>query len=229
MLKSGKRKQSKKKKNYIGPDGLYIKIDFEKSVISEILEKIQIPNGLETEDWITCKMIDFFNEINFLYANIVVSCEESCYEMSSSPSTTYLWADGEVIKDPTDVSAKEYVDYLMEFTKKKLQNEIIFPITPGVPFPEKWNEIIEVISKRLFRIFGHFFYVHYNDFCSISLNSRLHSSFSHFYLFLVTYKLISKDELESLKYLTEKIDALRDSIQSKDKKKNLNYSDDDDL
>lgn len=43
----------------------------------------------------------------------------------------YLWADGERIKKPIKCSAPEYVDHLMTWVQRKLDNEAIFPSRVG--------------------------------------------------------------------------------------------------
>ena len=39
----------------------------------------------------------------------------------------YLWADGTEVKKPIKLSAPEYVDYLMTWVQKQLDDETVFP------------------------------------------------------------------------------------------------------
>lgn len=43
----------------------------------------------------------------------------------------YLWADGETIKTPIKVPAREYVDLLMTWVEGQINNESVFPTSVG--------------------------------------------------------------------------------------------------
>ena len=43
----------------------------------------------------------------------------------------YLWADGTEVKKPIKLSAPEYVDYLMTWVQKQLDDETVFPSKIG--------------------------------------------------------------------------------------------------
>ena len=77
--------------------------------------------------------VDFFNQINMLYGTITEFCvPEDCPIMSAGPKFEYLWADGETIKKAIRVSAPEYVEYLMTWVQKQLDDEKVFPQTIGM-------------------------------------------------------------------------------------------------
>ena len=59
--------------------------------------------------------------------------------------------------------------------------------------------------KRLFRIYAHFYYHHYENFRSLGMAKWLNTSFHHFILFTKEFNLIDADQLEPLSELIDKI------------------------
>lgn len=51
--------------------------------------------------------------------------------MSAGARFEYHWQDGVTFKRPTKVSAPEYVDYLMDWVQKQLDDEAVFPSRIG--------------------------------------------------------------------------------------------------
>jgi MOB kinase activator 1 len=51
--------------------------------------------------------------------------------MSAGARFEYHWQDGVNFKKPTKVSAPEYVDYLMDWVQKQLDDDAIFPSQIG--------------------------------------------------------------------------------------------------
>ena len=51
--------------------------------------------------------------------------------MSAGARFEYHWQDGVNFKKPTKVSAPEYVDYLMDWVQKQLDDEQVFPSQIG--------------------------------------------------------------------------------------------------
>jgi hypothetical protein len=43
-----------------------------------------------------------------------------------------LWADGITVKTPIRCSAPQYIDYVMTWVEEQINNEAIFPSTPGI-------------------------------------------------------------------------------------------------
>jgi len=214
-FKSGKRRTQKKKsvkEQYTGPNDLYVYIDYDKTVVEKILGEIVAPKGVEAEDFISTSLIDSYNELNFVYAHITKACSSTCKQMAASPNATYLWADGEKIMDPIEVTAENYIGYLMDFTKNKLKDDKLFPPGPGQPFTPKWKNAIETITKRLLRVYGHIYFAHYKELESLSLAVRFNNAFAKYYLLLAANKLVPPSEIEPIQYLVEAINRIRDAI-----------------
>lgn len=114
---------------------------------------------------------------------------KSCPVMSAGPKYEYLWADGNKIKKPIKVSAPEYVDYLMTWVQEILDDESVFPSRVDVPFPRNFMQgpppvlvplieyrgslllhcpVVKNIFKRLFRVYAHIYYSHFQKIGTLS-------------------------------------------------------------
>lgn len=127
--------------------------------------------------------------------------------MSAGPKYEYLWADGEKVKKPIRVSAPEYISYLMEWTKAILDNEEIFPTLETSIFPKNFKDTVKNIFKKLFRVYAHIYYSHFDKIVSFGEESHLNSCFKHFYYFICEFNLVSKQEMEPLSELITQLTA----------------------
>lgn len=66
-------------------------------------------------------------------------------------------------KKPTEVSAPAYTALLMEWIEALLDDERVFPVSAGVPFPQDFQAIISKIFRRLFRVYAHIYHSHFNQ------------------------------------------------------------------
>lgn len=74
--------------------------------------------------------IDFFQHINLVYGTIAEFCTMSgCSDMSGPATRPYLWFDEKGKK--VRVAAPQYIDYVMTFTQKTINDETIFPTKFG--------------------------------------------------------------------------------------------------
>ena len=79
----------------------------------------------------------------------------SCPTMTAGPKYEYKWADGVKVKKPVRCSAPKYVDYLMTWVQTTLDDERIFPVRVGEPFPSNIRDVFCSMFKRLFRVYAH--------------------------------------------------------------------------
>jgi len=120
--------------------------------------------------------VDFFNEINLLYGVVAEFCtESSCPVMCAGPKYEYMWADGAQIRKPIAVSAPKYVDYLMTWVQHQLDDERLFPTQIGVPFPPDFTEAVRNIFRRLFRIYAHIYYSHFDKMSELGAEPHLNT------------------------------------------------------
>lgn len=90
--------------------------------------------------------MDAFNEISLLYGTISEYCTpQSCSVMSAGEKYEYLWADGVKIVKPVLLSAPDYVDHLMTWVEEQINDESIFPLSQGTPFPKHFPKVVLLV------------------------------------------------------------------------------------
>jgi len=163
---------------------------------------VVLPKGEDLNEWLAVNTVDFFNDISLLYGTITEFCTPStCAVMSAGTQFEYLWADGLKVKKPIKVSAPEYVDLLMSWVETQLNDENIFPLQLGTPFPKSFQNIVKVIFKRLFRVYAHIYHSHFQKIVGLGAEAHLNTCFKHFIYFVYEFKLIENKELEPLQDL----------------------------
>lgn len=152
-------------------------------------------------------MVDFFNRINLLYGTICEYCtDQTCPTMSGGPRYEYHWQDGNNYKKPTQLPAPQYITLLMEWVESQINDENIFPVKVGVPFPRDFiKTTVKKILTRLFRVFVHVYIHHFDKLVAIGAEAHVNTCYKHFYYFVSEYSLVDKKELEPLREMTEKI------------------------
>jgi MOB kinase activator 1 len=151
--------------------------------------------------------VDFFNEISLLYGTITEFClPTTCPVMCAGPHYQYLWADTTgKYKQPVKVSAPEYVDLLMSWVEAQLNDETLFPLQLGTPFPKNFTSVVKNIFKRLFRVYAHIYHSHFQKIVGLGAEAHLNTCFKHFIYFVNEFKLIDVKELEPLKDLIDSL------------------------
>jgi MOB kinase activator 1 len=168
---------------------------------------VKLPDREDLNEWLAVNTVDFFNQINLLYGSITEFCTpKTCPVMDAGPKYEYLWQD-ETMKKPIKCSAPEYVDYLMTWVQSKLDDETIFPSRVDVPFPKNFQQVVKTIFKRLFRIYAHIYYSHFNKIVSLGEEAHLNTCFKHYYYFITEFNLVDKKELEPLAELIQNLTA----------------------
>lgn len=133
--------------------------------------------------------------------------------MSAGPRFEYKWADGVKIKKPIKCSAPKYIDLMLRWAQDTLEDETIFPMRVGEPFPPNIRQVICSIFKRLFRVYAHIYVLHFTSMQEMGAEPHLNTCFRHFMLFVREFDLIDQQELAPLRELIDKIYA-RDPQQS---------------
>ncbi|OON17066.1 Mob1/phocein family protein, partial [Opisthorchis viverrini] len=176
---------------------------------------VRLPEGEDLHEWIAFNTVEFFNQINMLYGTLLEFCtEESCPVMSAGPKYEYHWADGQLVKKPVKCSAPHYVNCLMVWIQRQLENEAIFPSKIGAPFPRDFISVVKVILKRLFRVYAHVYHAHFADVRELQEEAHLNTSFKHFIFFVLEFDLVQKRELVPLQQLIDILTANEQSTTS---------------
>jgi len=167
---------------------------------------VKLPIGEDRNEWLAVNTVDFFNSVNLLYGSITEFCTAtSCEVMSAGPKYEYQWMDGVDIKKPIRVPAPDYVNYLMNWVQKQLDDETVFPSKVEVAFPKEFIPTVKTIFKRLFRVFAHIYYCHFDKIISLDLEIHLNTTFKHFYYFSKEFDLIENKEMVVLAELIENL------------------------
>ncbi len=163
---------------------------------------VMLPKGEDQNEWLAVNTVDFFNEISLLYGTITDYCTtEKCPVMNAGEDYEYLWMDGIKFKKPHRCAAPEYVDHLMTWVEGQLNDESIFPLQLGTPFPKNFLSIVKTIFKRLFRVYAHIYHSHFKKIIALGAQAHLNTCFKHFIFFVHEFKLISSGEQAPLKEL----------------------------
>lgn len=101
----------------------------------------------------------------------------------------YLWADGKIFKKATRLPAPEYVENLMSWVQSALDDENTFPSKMGVPFPRNFSQVVKQIFKRLFRVYAHIYYQHFDQVLALTEEAHVNSSFLRLFSFFF-FKII---------------------------------------
>lgn len=167
-----------------------------------------LPEGEDMNEWIAMKTVDLFNEVELIYGMVSEYCTAACCPvMSAGAKYEYLWADSQLYPKPTKVSAPEYIDLLFKWVRSQLDDERLFPTQLGVPFPIEFIERVQHIFKRLFRVYAHVFYCHFERVVELSFEAHLNSCFKHLMYFVLEFELVKAEELRPLQPLMDRFIA----------------------
>merc|ERR1711865_317274 len=163
--------------------------------ILDLRQAVQLPENALLNDWLAVHVQDFYNQIMMVHGLIESRMTEEAFpNMSAGPVATYLWmdAESEEYKKPTQVPAAIYCECLFQWVERQLDDSSLFP-NEG-PFLSS----VKNIFKRLFRVYAHLYYSHYEYVCSIGADAHINTCFKHFILFAQQFNLIAEKELKPL-------------------------------
>lgn len=179
---------------------------------------VRLPEGEFFEEWLAVHTVDFFNHLNILYGTMTEFCTpRECPVMCAGPRFEYHWQDSSSSKyrRSTRLSAPGYIECLLNWTQAQIDDENLFPIAPGAPFPTNFVDRVKAILRRLFRIYAHIYNHHFAQVCALHLEGKflqlsthtvhLNTSYRHFYLFVSEYRLIDPKEMIPLAELNDAI------------------------
>jgi len=167
---------------------------------TDLRQLVELPAGLGYHEWLASHTIDFFQHINLVYGTIAEFCTLSgCSDMMGPATRPYLWFDEKGKK--VRVAAPQYIDYVMTFTQKTINDESIFPTKFENEFPVSFESIVKKIHRLLFHVLAHLYHSHFRELLVLSLHAHLNCIFAHFTLFNERFCLIDEKETEILQDL----------------------------
>lgn len=103
------------------------------------------------------------------------------------------------------LAAPEYIDMLMAWAEDLLNDDSLFPTREGGTYPRGFVSIVKNIFRRLFRVYAHVYYSHFDKIVSLGAEAHLNSCFKHFMAFVTEFDLVDKREQEPLKDLIKNL------------------------
>ena len=86
----------------------------------------------------------------------------SAYTFQTGPGQrVYMWVDEKGKK--SKLSAPQYVDYVMTYVQKTVNDETLFPTKHGHEFPSNFDQILRRIQKLLFHVVAHIYHSHFRE------------------------------------------------------------------
>ena len=169
----------------------------------DLSRAVQLPPGASRQHWLSVHTVDFYNITNVLYGSITEFCTPAtCPAMISGPRYEYLWKDGVQYKKAARVSAPEYVALLMNWIEQQINDEALFPSDDANPYPADFEQTyVRNIFKRLFRVYAHMYYCHFDAIRDLQEEAHLNTAFKHFMLFVWEFDLVDTAELAPLNAL----------------------------
>ena len=74
---------------------------------------------------------------------------------------TYMWVDDKGKK--SKISAPQYVDYVMTYVQKVVNDESVFPTKHGNEFPANFDIVLKKVQKLLFHVVAHIYHSHFRE------------------------------------------------------------------
>ncbi|XP_050527431.1 MOB kinase activator-like 2 [Daktulosphaira vitifoliae] len=206
----GKGRKSKDKELLCNDDN---KLYLDESVLEKKLPDIDlrilvdIPNGIDYNEWLASHTISIFDNVNLIYGAISEFCTISgCPDMIGPGYRTYLWFDEKGKK--SRVAAPLYIDYVMTYIQKTINDETIFPTKYANDFPVGFEVVVRKIFRLLFHVLAHLYHSHFRELVLLNLHSHLNCVFSHLSVFNHRYQLIELRETEILQDLVQALKIL---------------------
>jgi len=166
----------------------------------DLLSITEVPAGLDLNEWHALTTIGFFEHINLLYGTVSEFCTLStCPEMVAPGPRFYLWHDEKGKK--SRLSAPQYVDYVMTYVQKTVNDESIFPTKHGNEFPNNFDQVLRKVQKLLFHVVAHIYHSHFREIVLLGLHAHLNSLFAHIIEYNLCYHTIEDKEIEVLQDL----------------------------
>ncbi|KAG9510115.1 MOB kinase activator-like 2, partial [Fragariocoptes setiger] len=161
---------------------------------TKLRELVELPVGMDQNEWLASHTLAFFDHINLLYGTISEFCTVSdCPDMIGPGNKLYLWQDekGKRLK----LTAPHYIDYVMTFTQKTINDELIFPTKFDKDFPPTFDQVVKKIHQLLFHVLAHIYHSHIREIYELKLHPHLNCIFAH----LVLFNLVEQSDLEVLR------------------------------
>lgn len=178
----------------------------------QIHDLVKLPLGTDKNEWMAKLVCELTDEVEKLYGTVTEYCTtESCPVMTAGPGWKYLWREKD--DDETEqLCARGYISRVLEWAKRILDSEEIFPNEIGRPFPDDFEDKVKKLMSRLFRIYAHCYWYHQEHFKALNTLEHLNFFFTRFIWFAREFDLIGPAELDPIKNIVDK--AIRGDLRA---------------
>lgn len=168
----------------------------ERILETDLTRLVLLPPGLDYNEWLATHTISFFEHINLVYGGVSEFCTAiTCSTMTAPANLQYLWLDEKGKK--CKCAAPQYVDYVMSFSQKTIQDEAVFPTKFGQVFPSTFEMTVKKLYRYMFHVMAHMYQAHYKELLFLGLQPHLNLIFQHFMLFSRHFNLLDDKDSET--------------------------------
>jgi len=181
---------------------------------AELKQAVKLPAGEDVNEWIAVNTVHFYNAANMIYGTCSEFCTDKECPAMSAGKNEYLWKDNVNYKKPTRVTAPTYIDLLLNWVSDQISDPALFPIDEDAKFPRNFMVQVKQIYKRVFRLYAHIYWQHFQKMKAIGATAHLNTCFKHFIYFVLEFDLIRKQDLAPMEKFISKF---RDETGKSDK------------
>ncbi|XP_037297317.1 MOB kinase activator-like 2 isoform X2 [Manduca sexta] len=166
----------------------------------DMRQLVELPHGLDYNEWLASHTLALFDHVNLLYGTVSEFCTAaSCPDMTGPGGRTYAWYDERGKK--SRVAAPQYVDYVMTYTQKTVNDETVFPTKYANEFPPQFESVVRRVVRLLFHVVAHMYAAHFRELALLRLHAHLHLTFAHLTALDRRFSLLDHKETEVLRDL----------------------------
>lgn len=155
---------------------------------SDIDEILKLPDGQDLGAWKIEHLRLFCMQLNSLASKLQECCHpETCTQMTATEQWIFLCA---AHKQPNECPAIDYTRHTLDGAASLLNSNKYFP--SRVTIKESSVAKLGSVCRRIYRIFSHAYYHHFQVFDEFERETSLCKRFSKF---VTNYELMSKDSL----------------------------------
>ncbi|XP_046978742.1 MOB kinase activator-like 2 isoform X2 [Vanessa cardui] len=166
----------------------------------DMRQLVDLPDGLDYNEWLASHTLALFDHVNLLYGTVSEFCTAaSCADMTGPGGRSYAWYDERGKK--SRVAAPQYVDYVMTYTQKTVNDETIFPTKYANEFPAQFEGVVRRVVRLLFHVVAHMYAAHFRELAMLRLHAHLHLTFAHLTALDRRFALLEHKETEVLRDL----------------------------
>nr|XP_034825640.1 MOB kinase activator-like 2 [Maniola hyperantus] len=200
----GKARRKEREGEAVGDPKLYLQEALLERKLPELdmRQLVELPHGLDYNEWLASHTLALFEHVNLLYGAVSEFCSArapACADMTGPGGRSYAWLDERGKK--SRVAAPQYVDYVMTYTQKTVNDEAVFPTKYANEFPPHFGAAVRRVVRLLFHVVAHLYAAHFRELALLRLHAHLHLTFAHLTALDRRFALLDAKETDVLRDL----------------------------